>query len=169
MHLWGYRCHRCGHEWLPRRDRPPKVCRIRNAKVPTGMDRGRMRRAHSQSHPVPPPHLAVSSGAPVRTQTPLMTDTSWPVGDRRNGHRRGLAGPAGAPQVRQIRGARCSVSTVRLISPIIMVTALLSGERRPARTASSLFSARSCLGPSAVNETVELVQMLSASFGTPVR
>ena len=22
----GYRCERCGHEWLPRNDQAPKVC-----------------------------------------------------------------------------------------------------------------------------------------------
>lgn len=29
VQLWGYRCERCGHEWLPRAtsgDRLPKVC-----------------------------------------------------------------------------------------------------------------------------------------------
>lgn len=27
VQLWGYRCERCGHEWLPReKDRDPKVC-----------------------------------------------------------------------------------------------------------------------------------------------
>jgi rRNA maturation endonuclease Nob1 len=24
--LWGYRCERCGHEWLPRKGEEPKVC-----------------------------------------------------------------------------------------------------------------------------------------------
>ena len=24
--LMGYRCERCGHEWLPRNDQAPKVC-----------------------------------------------------------------------------------------------------------------------------------------------
>ena len=27
VQLWGYRCERCGHEWLPReKQRDPKVC-----------------------------------------------------------------------------------------------------------------------------------------------
>jgi predicted Zn-ribbon and HTH transcriptional regulator len=27
VQLWGYRCERCAHEWLPReKDRDPKVC-----------------------------------------------------------------------------------------------------------------------------------------------
>jgi len=27
VQLWGYRCERCGHEWLPReKARDPKVC-----------------------------------------------------------------------------------------------------------------------------------------------
>jgi predicted Zn-ribbon and HTH transcriptional regulator len=27
VQLWGYRCERCGHEWLPReKERDPKVC-----------------------------------------------------------------------------------------------------------------------------------------------
>lgn len=24
--LMGYRCERCGHEWLPRNEEPPRVC-----------------------------------------------------------------------------------------------------------------------------------------------
>jgi rRNA maturation endonuclease Nob1 len=27
VQLWGYRCERCGHEWLPRnKDEEPRVC-----------------------------------------------------------------------------------------------------------------------------------------------
>jgi putative FmdB family regulatory protein len=26
VQLWGYRCTRCGHEWLPRSDAAPKNC-----------------------------------------------------------------------------------------------------------------------------------------------
>lgn len=26
VQLWGYRCERCGHEWLPRKGEEPKVC-----------------------------------------------------------------------------------------------------------------------------------------------
>ncbi len=26
VRLWGYRCERCGHEWLPRKGEEPKVC-----------------------------------------------------------------------------------------------------------------------------------------------
>ena len=27
VQLWGYRCERCGHEWLPRdKEHAPKVC-----------------------------------------------------------------------------------------------------------------------------------------------
>lgn len=27
VQLWGFRCERCGHEWLPReKDRDPRVC-----------------------------------------------------------------------------------------------------------------------------------------------
>jgi len=27
VQLWGYRCERCGHEWLPReKDQEPQVC-----------------------------------------------------------------------------------------------------------------------------------------------
>ena len=26
IRVLGYRCERCGHEWVPRNDRPPKVC-----------------------------------------------------------------------------------------------------------------------------------------------
>ncbi len=27
VQLWGYRCERCGHEWLPRdKDQEPRVC-----------------------------------------------------------------------------------------------------------------------------------------------
>jgi len=30
VQIWGYRCHRCGHEWVPRESsdpgRDPKVC-----------------------------------------------------------------------------------------------------------------------------------------------
>lgn len=26
VQLWGWRCERCGHEWLPREDKPPRVC-----------------------------------------------------------------------------------------------------------------------------------------------
>ena len=29
-----YRCERCGHEWVPRRDRPPKVCPNLKCKSP---------------------------------------------------------------------------------------------------------------------------------------
>jgi hypothetical protein len=32
--LMGFRCHRCGHEWLPRQDRPPKVCPNGKCKSP---------------------------------------------------------------------------------------------------------------------------------------
>jgi predicted Zn-ribbon and HTH transcriptional regulator len=24
--VWGYRCERCGHEWVPIKARPPRVC-----------------------------------------------------------------------------------------------------------------------------------------------
>lgn len=24
--VWGYRCERCGHEWVPLRPTPPRVC-----------------------------------------------------------------------------------------------------------------------------------------------
>lgn len=24
--VWGYRCTRCGHEWVPRASKPPRVC-----------------------------------------------------------------------------------------------------------------------------------------------
>lgn len=24
--VWGYRCTRCGHEWVPMRDHAPRVC-----------------------------------------------------------------------------------------------------------------------------------------------
>lgn len=26
VQLWGYRCERCGHEWLPRQEGEPRVC-----------------------------------------------------------------------------------------------------------------------------------------------
>lgn len=27
VQIWGYRCERCGHEWVPRdKDHEPKVC-----------------------------------------------------------------------------------------------------------------------------------------------
>lgn len=26
LEVWGWRCHRCEHEWLPREDRRPRVC-----------------------------------------------------------------------------------------------------------------------------------------------
>lgn len=26
LRVKGYRCERCGHEWIPRRDKPPLVC-----------------------------------------------------------------------------------------------------------------------------------------------
>ena len=26
VRLWGYRCERCGHEWLPRTGEEPRVC-----------------------------------------------------------------------------------------------------------------------------------------------
>ncbi len=26
VRLWGYRCERCGHEWLPRKEEEPTVC-----------------------------------------------------------------------------------------------------------------------------------------------
>ena len=32
--LMGYRCLRCGHEWLPRADKPPKVCPNPKCKSP---------------------------------------------------------------------------------------------------------------------------------------
>lgn len=35
VQLLGYRCERCGHEWLPRnRERPPKVCPYPKCKSP---------------------------------------------------------------------------------------------------------------------------------------
>lgn len=24
--VWGFRCERCGHEWVPRREEEPRVC-----------------------------------------------------------------------------------------------------------------------------------------------
>ena len=26
VRLWGYRCERCGHEWVPRMKEEPRVC-----------------------------------------------------------------------------------------------------------------------------------------------
>jgi hypothetical protein len=26
LQVWGYRCERCGHEWVPRGDEPPRIC-----------------------------------------------------------------------------------------------------------------------------------------------
>src|SRR6478752_454589 len=26
IQVWGYRCERCGHEWVPRNDAEPRVC-----------------------------------------------------------------------------------------------------------------------------------------------
>jgi predicted Zn-ribbon and HTH transcriptional regulator len=26
VQLWGFRCERCEHEWLPRGDKEPRVC-----------------------------------------------------------------------------------------------------------------------------------------------
>ena len=26
LQVWGFRCERCGHEWVPRRDEEPRVC-----------------------------------------------------------------------------------------------------------------------------------------------
>jgi predicted Zn-ribbon and HTH transcriptional regulator len=26
MTVWGYRCERCGHEWIPRGKLEPKIC-----------------------------------------------------------------------------------------------------------------------------------------------
>jgi DNA-directed RNA polymerase subunit RPC12/RpoP len=26
VQLWGYRCLRCGHEWLPRQEQEPRCC-----------------------------------------------------------------------------------------------------------------------------------------------
>ena len=26
MLTWGYRCERCGHKWIPREEKPPRVC-----------------------------------------------------------------------------------------------------------------------------------------------
>lgn len=26
VQLWGWRCHRCNHEWLPRGEGVPRVC-----------------------------------------------------------------------------------------------------------------------------------------------
>lgn len=34
VQLWGYRCLRCGHEWLPRQDKPPQNCPNPKCKSP---------------------------------------------------------------------------------------------------------------------------------------
>ena len=26
LEVWGYRCERCGHEWVPRNQEEPRVC-----------------------------------------------------------------------------------------------------------------------------------------------
>jgi predicted Zn-ribbon and HTH transcriptional regulator len=26
LEVWGYRCERCDHEWVPRLDSPPRLC-----------------------------------------------------------------------------------------------------------------------------------------------
>ena len=49
VQLWGYRCERCGHEWLPRdKEHDPKVCP--NCKSPY-WDRPRQADAKARAKP----------------------------------------------------------------------------------------------------------------------
>ena len=50
VHLWGYRCERCGQEWLPRRSERPRVClkcKIASWNGPRTSDSGKNKKGES--------------------------------------------------------------------------------------------------------------------------